>query len=54
MIKQLFLNDLLQLSPEDLNRAKIKFNQHDGEIGQMEAYLRNPDYVNNGWLFWRR
>lgn len=53
MIKPLYLNDLLQLSSEDLNRAKIKFNQYNGEIAPMEVYLRNPDEVNNGWLFWR-
>lgn len=53
MTKPLYLNDLLQLSSEDLNRAKIKFNQYNGEIAPMEVYLRNPDEVNNGWLFWR-
>lgn len=53
MIKPLYLNDLLQLSSEALNRAKIKFNQYNGEIAPMEVYLRNPDEVNNGWLFWR-
>jgi len=53
MIKPLYFNDLLQLSSEDLNKAKIKFNQYNGEIAPMEVYLRNPDDVNNGWLFWR-
>lgn len=53
MIKPLLLNDLLHLSQEDLNRAKVKFNQHNTETSQMEVYLRNPDYVNNDALFWR-
>lgn len=53
MQKSLLLNDLLHLNQEDLDRAKIKFNQYNGEIEPMEVYLRNPDEVNNVWLFWR-
>lgn len=53
MVKRLFLNDLLHFSPENLNRSKIKFNQYNGHEAPMEVYLRNPDEVNNGWLFWR-
>ena len=52
---KLFLNNLLHLSHEDLNRAKVKFNQHAGnrEIPHMEVYLRDPDDVNTTALFWR-
>jgi hypothetical protein len=53
MQKLLTLNDLLQLNQVDLDRAKIKFNQYNGETAPMEVYLRNPDDVNNNWLFWR-
>ena len=53
MQKPLLLNDLLHLSQVDINRAKVRFNQHGGGISQMEAYLRNPDFVNNDALFWR-
>lgn len=54
MAKPLLLNRLLHLSQEDLNRTKIKFNLHDGgRTTQIEAYLRNPDDVNNDALFWR-
>lgn len=53
MIKPLFLNDLLHLCPEDLKRAKVKFNQYNGYEAPMEVYLRNPDEVNCQWLFWR-
>lgn len=53
MIKPLLLNDLLHLSQENLNRAKVKFNQYNGEIAPMEVYLRNPEEVNSRWLFWR-
>lgn len=53
MQKPLLLNDLLHLDQADLDRAKVKFNQFNGEIEPMDAYLRNPDEVNNSWLFWR-
>lgn len=53
MQQSLLLNDLLHLNQEDLDRTKIKFNQYNGEIEPMEVYLRNPDEVNNVWLFWR-
>lgn len=53
MQKPLMLNDLLQLKQVDLDRAKVRFNQYNGEIAPMEVYLRNPNEVNNTWLFWR-
>lgn len=53
MQKPLVLNDLLHLNQSDLDRAKVKFNQYNGEIEPMEVYLRNPDDVNTTWLFWR-
>jgi len=53
MQKPLLLNDLLHLDQADLDRAKVKCNQFNGEIEPMDAYLRNPDEVNNSWLFWR-
>jgi hypothetical protein len=53
MSKPLLLNDLLHLNQEDLNRAKVKFNQHNHVTSQMEVYLRNPELVNTNALFWR-
>jgi hypothetical protein len=53
MRKALFLNDLLNLSSEDISRTKIKFNQYNGVEAPMDAYLRDPEVINNGWLFWR-
>lgn len=53
MQKPLVLNDLLHLNQSDLDRAKVKFNQYNGEIEPMEVYLRNPYDVNTTWLFWR-
>lgn len=38
MQKLLLLNDLLHLNQSDLDRAKVKFNQYNGEIEPMEVY----------------
>lgn len=54
MSNQIKLNDLLKLSDEEIQIAKIKFNQDNGEEDPMEAYLNDPDLINNGWLFWRK
>lgn len=53
MQKPILLNDLLRLNQTDLDRTKVRFNQNNGETEPMEDYLRNPDRVNNAWLFWR-
>ena len=55
MTKPLLLNDLLHLSPEDIARAKIRFNKNtSGTQGKpaMQVYLENPDDVNTRMLFW--
>lgn len=52
-MQQLLLNDLLNIKSDDLKKTKVKFNQYNGEIEPMEVFLKNPDEVNHGWLFWR-
>lgn len=47
------LQDILKFSDEDLKKVKVKFNQWNGHTEPLDEYLENPDYVNNGWLFWR-
>ena len=53
-MNDLFLNDLLRISTETLKKTKIKFNQYNGEIEPMKVYLRNPEEINDRWLFWRK
>lgn len=48
----LLLKDLLRFSEEELNRVKIKFNQHNGFDDPMDLYKNNPEIVNTQWLFW--
>lgn len=53
MKKPILLNDLLHWELGDLNRVKVRFNQHGGGASQIESYLSNPDHVNVNALFWR-
>lgn len=48
------LNDLLKLTESEIDISKIKFNQSNGIEDPMEVYLRDPDIINNQWLFWRK
>lgn len=50
---KIMLNDLLKFNEEEFKNIKIKFNQSNGYEDPMELYQRNPDIVNNQWLFWR-
>ena len=53
MDKKILLNDLLQISEDTLKKTKIKFNQWNREAYLMDEYQRDPDMINNQWLFWR-
>lgn len=49
----IYLNDLLNITEEELNHTKIKFNQYNGVFDPMNLYTKNPDTINKEWLFWR-
>lgn len=49
----ILLNDLLNFSEDEKNRAKIKFNIYNGEENPIELYKSNPDQINKEWLYWR-
>lgn len=52
-MKKILLNDLLNI-PEDIaGTVKVKFNQSNGIEDPMALYLKEPEVVNNQWLFWR-
>lgn len=51
MENKIKLNDLLKI--DDLTNVKIKFNQNNGWDEPMDMYMKNPDIINNQWLFWR-
>lgn len=46
------LNKLLGLT-DDYSKAKVKFNQWNGADEPIELFVKEPETVNNQWLFWR-
>ena len=53
MAEKIKLNDLLNLSSEELKTVKVRFNQSNGIENPMDLYLKNPEIVNNQWFLWR-
>lgn len=53
MAETIKLNDLLNLSNEELKTVKVRFNQSNGIENPMDLYLKNPEIVNNQWFLWR-
>jgi len=53
MGREILINDLLKISEDALYNFKIKFNQWNGETYPMDEYQKDPDMINNQWLFWR-
>ena len=53
MTTKLKLNDLLNLSEDELKNTKVKFNQWNGETNPIDRYKENPEIINNEWFFWR-
>ena len=52
-MKKILLNDLLDMSPDIAQIAKVRFNQSNSIDDPMDIYLRDPELVNTRWLFWR-
>lgn len=52
-MNKLYLNQLLQISDDNMHKVKVRFNQNNSSENPMELYKQNPDIVNNRWLFWR-
>lgn len=51
-MKEIMLNDLLRFS--DFSNVKIKLNKSNGVDDPIDLFQKNPDLVNNQWLFWRK
>ena len=45
------LNDLLQLSDEELENTKVRFNQHNGKNNPIEEFKKNPDGLKH-WNYY--
>ena len=51
MMQSILLSDLI--GPLDGQSVKIKFNIFNGYDDPMVLYMKNPEIINNQWLFWR-
>lgn len=50
-MQSILLSDLI--GPLDGQSIKIKFNIFNGYDDPMVLYMKNPEIINNQWLFWR-
>lgn len=51
-MKKIILQDLINLSDEEIKRSKIKFNKWNGYNDPLEIYKKNPEDINTNWLLW--
>ena len=49
---KILLNDLLNLSDEDIEKARVKLNMETAYSDPIEVYKSNPDEINSGWFLW--
>lgn len=49
--KQLVLNDLLNLSPEEIAYTKVRLNRNNGEKNPIDEFKKNPDGLLS-WNYW--
>ena len=54
MNNKLLLNDLLKFNEDDINIAKVRFNQANSDDDPLLLYLKNPEIVNGQWFLWKR
>lgn len=47
----IYLNDLLNIKPEEFENTKIRFVQSNGIDEPMDKYIENPNEVNEKWFF---
>jgi hypothetical protein len=48
---KLLLNDLLNLTPEELSRTKIRLNTYNGDKNPIEEFKKNPQSLLD-WNYW--
>ena len=51
-MEKILLNDILQISKDDIPNTRIKFNIYNGYTDPLELYKENPDQVNTTWFLW--
>lgn len=51
-MEKIFINDILNLSEEEIDKTKIRFHTYSGGNDPMEVYKENPDKLNTNWLLY--
>ncbi len=51
-MQRILINDLLQLSDEDICNTRLKLNVFNGDTDPLEEYKKKPDKINVDWLLW--
>ena len=51
MENKILLQDLLNLSIEELNNCKIRLMKSNGYIDPLTHFLKDPEEINTNWLF---
>lgn len=52
MMKKIYLNDILKISPTEVDNTKLKLNIDNGFTDPLEEYKNNPDKINIDWFLW--
>mgnify|MGYP004657390413 FL=1 len=52
MNDKILLQDLLNLSIEELNNCKIRLMKSNGYVDPLTHFLKEPEEINTNWLFW--
>ena len=49
---KILLNDILNISPKEIDATRIKFNIYNGHTDPLELYKENPEQINTEWFLW--
>lgn len=52
MNEKILLQDLLNISDEELKNYKIRLMKSNGYIDPLTHFLKEPEEINTNWLFW--
>lgn len=53
-MQRILINDLLQLSEEDIINTRLKLNIFNGRTNPLEEYKKDPDKINSNWFLWHK
>ena len=51
-MQPILINDLLQISDEDIRKTRLKLNVFNGSVEPLEEYKKDPNKINVEWFLW--